>query len=89
MEEIGSKIRLLRQARGITLEGLAQKLDMTQPHLSLIETGKRGVSIPTLRRILYALNTTLVGFFSSDFKTTKRSYTEAKKAFFFLRANPR
>jgi len=72
MEEIGSKLRLLRQSRGITLEMLAQKLDMTQPHLSLIETGKRGISIPTLRRILYALNTTLVGFFSSDFQNNNK-----------------
>jgi len=74
MKEIGSKIRWLRRSQGLTLEVFAKKVGMTQPHLSLIETGKRGIGIPVLRRILYALNTNLAAFFSSDFHDHKIVY---------------
>jgi transcriptional regulator with XRE-family HTH domain len=76
MDEIGSKIRWLRKSRAFTLEEFAQKLGMTEPHLSLIENGKRGVSIPILRRILYSLNTNLAAFFSSSFHDHKVVYSE-------------
>jgi len=78
MEEIGKRIRELRKSQGITLEELAQKLGMTQPHLSLIENNKRGVSIPVLRRILYALNTNLAAFFSANFHNNKVVYRKSK-----------
>jgi transcriptional regulator with XRE-family HTH domain len=76
MVEIGEKIRWLRKARGLTLEEFAARLGMTQPHLSLIENGKRGVSIPTLRRILNALGTNLAAFFSSGFPYDKLIYND-------------
>lgn len=74
MKEIGGKLRWLRISQGLTLEAFAQKVGMTQPHLSLIETGKRGVGIPSLRRILYALNTNLAAFFSSGFHENRIVY---------------
>ncbi|OGD38917.1 MAG: hypothetical protein A2V45_02215 [Candidatus Aminicenantes bacterium RBG_19FT_COMBO_58_17] len=81
MEDIGRKIRWLRKARGITIEEFARKLGMTQPHLSLIETGKRGISIPLLRRILDALDTNLAMFFSSYFHENKVVYKKNDNVF--------
>lgn len=50
-------IRQWRQARHLTLEQLAARLDMTASHLSMLERGERGYAQETLEKIADALQT--------------------------------
>lgn len=51
-------IREWRQYRELTLEKLADRLDMTASHLSMLERGQRGYTQETLEEIAEALQTT-------------------------------
>jgi transcriptional regulator with XRE-family HTH domain len=46
-----------REHRHLTQEQLADRLEMTQSHLSMLENGKRGYTQETLERIADALQT--------------------------------
>lgn len=50
-------IREWRQYRQLTLEQLADRLDMTASHLSMLERGQRGYTQETLEQIAEALLT--------------------------------
>lgn len=50
-------IRQWRQARNLTLEQLADRLEMTAGHLSMLERGQRGYTQETLEAIADALLT--------------------------------
>ncbi len=48
MTPFGARIRQLRQARGMTLTGMAQELGVTPAYLSALEHGRRGRPAPGL-----------------------------------------
>jgi transcriptional regulator with XRE-family HTH domain len=48
---LGSTIRLLRQAVGLTQKEFAEELRITPSYLSLLETDKREPTIPLLRNM--------------------------------------
>lgn len=50
-------IRQWREHRGLNQEQLAERLDMTQSHLSMLENGKRGYTQETLEAVAQALQT--------------------------------
>jgi transcriptional regulator with XRE-family HTH domain len=50
-------IREWRQHRNLTLEQLAERLEMTASHLSMLERGQRGYAQDTLEAIAEALQT--------------------------------
>jgi transcriptional regulator with XRE-family HTH domain len=50
-------IREWRTHRGLTLEQLAERLEMTASHLSMLERGQRGYTQETLEAIALALST--------------------------------
>ena len=54
-KEIGLRIKLLRQERGLTQVELGERLDMTQPNISAIERGTRGATVHQVVRIAKAL----------------------------------
>jgi transcriptional regulator with XRE-family HTH domain len=54
-KDIGQRIKLLRQDRGMTQMELAAQLDISQSNLSAIERGARGVTVNQLVRIAKAL----------------------------------
>lgn len=62
--DIGSKIKRLRQANGLTLEELANRSELTKGFLSQLERDLTSPSVTTLEDILEALGTTLQEFFS-------------------------
>lgn len=62
--DIGSKIKRLRQANGLTLEELANRSELTKGFLSQLERDLTSPSITTLEDILEALGTNLQEFFS-------------------------
>ncbi|ABR46978.1 transcriptional regulator, XRE family [Alkaliphilus metalliredigens QYMF] len=55
---IGNKIRKERILLDLTLEELAEILDLSPSYMGLIERGQRGVSIETLYKLSTTLNVT-------------------------------
>ena len=53
---LGSNIKKIRKARGLTQEKLAEMVEISPPNISYIETGKFAPSIETLQKIARALN---------------------------------
>ncbi len=53
--EIGTVIRILRQARALKLKQLADAAGLSLPFLSLLESGQRQPSLDVMRRIASAL----------------------------------
>jgi transcriptional regulator with XRE-family HTH domain len=64
--EIGQKIKKLRVQRGLTLEELAARSELTKGFLSQLERDLTSPSIATLCDILEALGTTLSEFFKEE-----------------------
>lgn len=62
--DIGSKVKRLRQANGLTLEELANRSELTKGFLSQLERDLTSPSVATLENILEALGTNLQEFFS-------------------------
>jgi transcriptional regulator with XRE-family HTH domain len=48
-------IKELRLERGLTLDALAKRVGVTNPYISMMETGKRGLSWVMLRRLAAGL----------------------------------
>jgi transcriptional regulator with XRE-family HTH domain len=63
LEEIGQRIRRLRQAAEMTLRELAERADLTPGFISQLERGKVSISIDSLMMILDALNIQIADFF--------------------------
>ena len=55
---IGEQIKFWRQQRGLTQEKLAEMVELSPGYISLIETGKKKMSLETLLLICVALNVT-------------------------------
>lgn len=64
--EIGSKIKGLRLAVGLTQEELADRCDLTKGYISQLENDLTSPAISTLEDLLSALGTDLSEFFSSE-----------------------
>lgn len=56
---IGENIRRLREQAGMTQADLGKILGVTHSAISLIESGKRGISLKQADKIAAALNTNL------------------------------
>jgi transcriptional regulator with XRE-family HTH domain len=65
-EELGSKLKTLREARRLTLKQLADGVSCTAAHLSLIENGHTSPSIALLKRISERLGVNIVDFFAGE-----------------------
>jgi transcriptional regulator with XRE-family HTH domain len=59
-------IRQWRQHRGLTLEQLAERLDMTASHLSMLERGQRSYTQETLEALADALTTDAASLLMRD-----------------------
>jgi len=66
MIKIGSKLRSLRQSKGLTTQQLADKVNVSQSYISRFENNKAVPDIDMLHRILTALDSDLATFFASD-----------------------
>ena len=59
-------IRQWRHHRGWTLQRLADRLDMTHSHFSMLERGERGYVQDTLEKVAGALNTDVASLLMRD-----------------------
>jgi transcriptional regulator with XRE-family HTH domain len=54
--DIGRIIKKCRQLRNLTLDSLANKTGLSKSYLSLVESGKREVSMKSLQKVARVLN---------------------------------
>ncbi|WP_026836238.1 cupin domain-containing protein [Limisalsivibrio acetivorans] len=62
----GTKLREIRKKLGMTLEDISQKTGFTKSFISQIENGKNSPSIASLKKICYALGTTISELFEDE-----------------------
>ena len=72
--DIGNKIKQLRMRKGLTLEELASRSELTKGFLSQLERNLTSPSIDSLSDILEALGSNLAEFFKED-KVEKRTFS--------------
>ena len=65
-QDIGKRVRSLRSQRGISLQELASRTNLSKSLLSKIENGKVSSPVSTLFVIAKALNTKITHFFSDQ-----------------------
>jgi XRE family aerobic/anaerobic benzoate catabolism transcriptional regulator len=63
---VGSRVRELRNRRGMTRKMVAQEAEVSERHLAQLESGEGNISIVLLRRIAAALNISLAELFAPD-----------------------
>ena len=61
--DVGSRLRELREARGISMRALATKSGLSANALSMIERGKTSPSVSTLYKLADALGVSITSFF--------------------------
>jgi transcriptional regulator with XRE-family HTH domain len=65
-EKFGLKVKVLREEKGFSIEQLANISNVDRNYISDIEKGKRNVSIEIMEKIILALDTDFVTFFSDN-----------------------
>jgi XRE family transcriptional regulator, aerobic/anaerobic benzoate catabolism transcriptional regulator len=63
---LGKRVRQFRSRRGMTRKMVAREADVSERHLAQLEAGEGNVSIVLLRRIVAALNVSLVDLFAPE-----------------------
>ncbi|UZD22287.1 helix-turn-helix transcriptional regulator [Algoriphagus halophytocola] len=62
-EAFGQKVKLLRKAKELSQEDLADKSGLNRPYISAIEQGKRNVSLEVIEKLAEALDIEIKEFF--------------------------
>lgn len=84
---IGSKIRLLRQNKGLTLTELARKTQTTAGYLSQLERDMTDPSLSTLRKIAAVLDTPLFALLDEQEEQTTIIHAEKRHKVSFSDSN--
>ena len=66
MATLGSRVRQIRESRGLNQEALAKLLGVSRPTLSLIETGERKISAEEIKRLADIFNVSVDAFFDES-----------------------
>ena len=77
--KLGPKIRRLRRLRGLTIEEVAEKADLTKGFISQLERDKTVPSITTLKQVLDVLGVDMATFFSDLEDREKNIYTRKER----------
>ena len=64
--DVGRKLRLLRQRSGIGVRALAERAGVTPAMVSYVENDKASCSVVTLEKLLDALGTDMAAFFGAE-----------------------
>jgi transcriptional regulator with XRE-family HTH domain len=68
---VGTKVREIRQAKGLSQDKLAYDIPLDRAHIGMIENGKRAATIPTLVKLAVALQCEVGEFFPSSKELAK------------------
>lgn len=63
---IGHRIKMLRKAKGISQEALANIAEIDRTYMASVENGKRNISIINLEKIINALQLSIAEFFNDE-----------------------
>lgn len=63
VEEVGKKIKTIRNEQGLSQEKLALKAEIDRTYLAGAEQGKRNISLKSLEKIVNALDVSFEEFF--------------------------
>lgn len=74
MDDLGLRLKALRQERGLSQRRLAQISGVSNATVSLIEHGRTDPSMGLLRKILDALGMSFAGFFAADVSTREKYF---------------
>jgi len=74
MENIGQRLKTLRQRQGLSQRKLAQIAGVSNATVSLIEHGRTDPSMGLLRKILNSLGVSFAEFFSSATSTSEKYF---------------
>jgi len=66
MQDLGKKIKLMRQQNGWSQGDVAKKLDISVPAFSKIETGVTDINLSRLEQIVAVFDTTVVELLTSQ-----------------------
>ena len=77
LNELGERIREIRQSRSLTIRELASQAEISINALSLIENGKTSPSVNTLRQIARALQVPMTRFFQPVMDEKSIVFTKA------------
>jgi XRE family aerobic/anaerobic benzoate catabolism transcriptional regulator len=69
---VGSRLRELRERRGMTRKALAREADVSERYLGQLEAGEGNISIVLLRRVTHALNATLAEVLEPEAASAER-----------------
>ena len=67
---VGERVRALREDRGYSLRGLAQRCGLSVNAVSLIEKGENSPTVASLHRLAEALGTSITDFFEDQARQT-------------------
>ena len=67
-QDVGNRIRFLRNQMGLSQEKLALKAGIDRTYLAGIESGKRNATITSLEKIVDALEISMKDFFDFERK---------------------
>lgn len=76
-EDIGARLRVVRQVYGLTQRGLARRAGVTNGAISLIEQNRVSPSISSLKKILDGIPLSLADFFTLNFSASDNVFFEA------------
>lgn len=62
-KEFGQRVKLLRNAKGLSQEKFALSIDMDRTYFASVESGKRNISINNIDKIAKGLGITLEELF--------------------------
>ena len=62
-EIFGQKVKLMRKAKELSQEDLAEKAGLNRPYISAIEKGKRNISLEVIEKLAEALEIEIKEFF--------------------------
>ncbi|RTR06104.1 cupin domain-containing protein [Halomonas nitroreducens] len=76
-DDVGARLRALRNLRGISQRELAKRCGVTHSSLSLIEQGKVSPSVSSLKKILDAIPMSVGDFFTMDLESRDQVFYSA------------
>lgn len=79
----GKNLKKYRKSAGLTQEQLSEKLEITQKHLSMLETGSQFASAPLISKICGVLEVAPSKLFETDFDENESNRLFARLATFF------
>ena len=82
-EDLGIKIRTMRQARGLTQTQLAELIGQSQSSITMYETGRREPELDVIEAMADVFNVPLTAFMSKTVSVDDYDFLEA------LHQNPR